>query len=59
MSPIWGHAIGVVIVLLLLVVSGVWLWAWLPYHKQAFDALARLPMRDGDALDPTSEDHRR
>ena len=29
----------------LLVFSGVWLWAWLPYHKKAFDALARLPMR--------------
>jgi cbb3-type cytochrome oxidase subunit 3 len=46
MSPIWGHAIGVVIVLLLLVFSGIWLWAWLPYHKKAFDALARLPSED-------------
>lgn len=59
MSPIWGHAVGVFIVLLLLVFSGVWLWAWLPYHKQAFDALARLPMHDGGALDPTSEDNQR
>jgi cytochrome c oxidase cbb3-type subunit IV len=57
MNAIWGHAVGVVIVLLLLVFSGVWLWAWLPYHKNAFDALARLPMGDGGALDPTSEDH--
>ena len=46
MSPIWGHAIGVFIVLLLLVFSGVWLWAWLPHHKNAFDALARLPSED-------------
>ena len=46
MSPIWGHAIGVFIVLLLLVFSGLWLWAWLPYHKKAFDALARLPSED-------------
>ena len=46
MNPIWGHAIGVVIVLLLLVVSGIWLWAWLPHHTQAFDALARLPSED-------------
>jgi cytochrome c oxidase cbb3-type subunit IV len=46
MSPIWGHAIGVIIVLLLLVFSGVSLWAWLPYHKNKFDALARLPSED-------------
>jgi cytochrome c oxidase cbb3-type subunit 4 len=46
MNPLWGHAIGVVIVLLLLIFSGVSLWAWLPYHKQAFDELARLPSED-------------
>jgi cytochrome c oxidase cbb3-type subunit IV len=46
MSPIWGHAIGVFIVLLLLVFSGVWLWAWLPHHKKTFEALARLPNED-------------
>ena len=46
MSPIWGHAIGVLIILLLLIFSGVWLWAWLPYHQKAFDALARLPSED-------------
>jgi cytochrome c oxidase cbb3-type subunit IV len=59
MSPIWGHTVGVVTVLLLLVVSGVWLWAWSPFHKRAFDALARLPMHDGGELDPTGEDNQR
>ena len=46
MSPVWGHVVGVIIVLLMLTFIGVWLWAWLPHHKKAFDALARLPMRD-------------
>jgi cytochrome c oxidase cbb3-type subunit IV len=59
MSPVWGHAVGVVIVLLLLLFSGILRWAWAPFHKNAFDALARLPMHDGDDLDPTSEDNQR
>jgi cytochrome c oxidase cbb3-type subunit 4 len=48
MSAVWGHAIGAFIVALLLVFIGVWIWAWLPNHKATFDALARLPMDDGD-----------
>jgi len=48
MNPFWGHVIGVVIVLLMLIFGGIWLWAWLPYHKKKFDALARMPMLDGD-----------
>ena len=57
MSAIWGHAIGVGIVLLMLVFGAIWLWAWLPHHRRAFDALARLPMRDG-GVDQTREDDR-
>ena len=57
MSAIWGHAIGVGIVLLMLVFGAIWLWAWLPHHRRAFDALARLPMRDG-GVDQTREDGR-
>ena len=51
MSPAWGHALGVVTLLLMLIVCGIWLWAWLPHHKKAFNALARLPMGDGGVLD--------
>jgi len=25
---------------------GIWIWAWLPNHKRAFDQLALLPMQD-------------
>lgn len=57
MSPLWGHAIGLVIVLMMVVFCAVWLWAWLPYHRRAFDALARLPMRE-DGHDPGREDDR-
>jgi cbb3-type cytochrome oxidase subunit 3 len=28
---------------------GIWAWAWLPYHKREFDALARLPMQDAES----------
>ena len=37
MSALWGHLIGVMIVLLMLVFIGIWIWAWLPHHKNAFD----------------------
>jgi cytochrome c oxidase cbb3-type subunit 4 len=49
MNPIWGHLIGVFIVVLMLVFLGIWAWAWLPSHKRSFSALARLPMDDRDA----------
>ena len=59
MSAFWGHAIGVFIVLLMLVFAGILVWAWLPYHKRAFDALARLPMGDGSVVDRTRADKQR
>ena len=48
MSPLWGHLIGVVTLVLMLVFIGIWAWAWLPYHKRAFDTLAKLPMEDAE-----------
>ena len=59
MSPIWGHAIGAAIVLMMLVFGCILFWAWLPYHKKAFDALARVPMRDGAVVERTVADKRR
>jgi cytochrome c oxidase cbb3-type subunit 4 len=47
MSPVWGHIAGIVTAIVMLVFIGIWAWAWLPYHKRTFDALARLPMQDG------------
>lgn len=49
MNPIWGHVAGVFIVLMMVTFIGIWIWAWLPRHKQAFGSLARLPMQDEDA----------
>jgi cytochrome c oxidase cbb3-type subunit IV len=46
MSAAWGHSVGAMILILMLSFIGIWLWAWLPYHKGNFDKLARLPMRD-------------
>jgi len=34
-------------VVVMLAFIGIWVWAWLPYHKPEFDALATLPMEDG------------
>ena len=46
MNAMGANAIGVSIVLMLLAFVGIWLWAWLPYHRKTFDRLARLPMLD-------------
>jgi len=44
MSALYGHFIGVVIVVIMLSFIGIWIWAWLPHHKHEFDDLARLPL---------------
>ncbi|MGH8091222.1 MAG: cbb3-type cytochrome oxidase subunit 3 [Rudaea sp.] len=46
MNPIWGHIAGVFIVAMMIAFIGIWVWAWLPYHKRTFGDLARLPMED-------------
>jgi cytochrome c oxidase cbb3-type subunit IV len=46
MSAAWGHSVGAMILILMVSFIGIWIWAWLPYHKGNFDKLARLPMRD-------------
>ena len=46
MSPLWGLIAGVVTLIVMLAFIGIWVWAWLPYHKRAFDELAALPMHD-------------
>lgn len=48
MSAAWGHVVGIIILLMLLSFLGVWIWAWLPFHKRSFDALARLPLGEDD-----------
>ncbi len=47
MSPFWGHIAGIVTAVVMLAFVGIWVWAWLPYHKPEFDDLATLPMEDG------------
>ena len=37
MSELYGHFIGVVIVVIMLAFIGIWIWAWLPHHKNEFD----------------------
>ena len=46
MNPIWGHIAGAFIVAMMVTFIGIWIWAWLPYHKRTFGDLARLPMED-------------
>ncbi|MEO6973026.1 MAG: cbb3-type cytochrome c oxidase subunit 3 [Rhodoferax sp.] len=48
MNPIWGPIAGAFIVLMMLAFIGIWIWAWLPYHRQTFGELARLPLDDDD-----------
>jgi cytochrome c oxidase cbb3-type subunit IV len=46
MNALWGHAIGVITLLLMAIFIGIWIWAWLPRHRRTFERLARIPMRD-------------
>jgi cytochrome c oxidase cbb3-type subunit 4 len=56
MSPLWGHVVGAFTVVVMAAFIGVWIWAWLPFHKRAFDALAVIPMQDGDDDPPAADD---
>ena len=51
MSTLWGQLAGIVTVVVMLAFIGIWVWAWLPYHKRKFDELAKLPMED-DQIPP-------
>ncbi len=48
MNPLWGPIAGAFIIAMLIAFLGIWIWAWLPYHKRTFNELARLPMQDED-----------
>jgi len=48
-SPMWGTLAGIVTLIVMLVFVGIWAWAWLPYHKREFDALAKLPLEDTES----------
>ncbi|HSN01562.1 MAG TPA: CcoQ/FixQ family Cbb3-type cytochrome c oxidase assembly chaperone [Rudaea sp.] len=51
MNPIWGPIAGGFIIAMMLAFIGIWVWAWMPWHKRTFNALARLPMEDENAED--------
>lgn len=46
MSPVWGHLVGVVTVILMVIFIGIWVWAWRKKHKRVFSRMARIPMED-------------
>ena len=48
MSEFYGHFIGVLIVLIMLTFIGIWIWAWLPHHRDEFAELARLPLDEDE-----------
>ena len=56
MNPIWGEIAGGFIIAMMIAFIGIWVWAWLPWHKRAFNDLARLPMEDEDATATAAED---
>ncbi len=64
MSPVWGHLVGVLILLMMATFIGIWIWVWLPRHKRTFDSLATLPMSDcdvsaADTIQAAGEEQRR
>jgi cytochrome c oxidase cbb3-type subunit 4 len=54
MGGYWGHAVGVITLILLIAFLGLWIWAWLPRHKRVFDRMARLPLENDAAPPPGS-----
>ncbi len=57
MNPLWGHAAGVITVLLMLTFIGIWVWAWRKKHKKVFDRMAQLPLEDDSHIpDPSTEE---
>ncbi len=46
MSEIWGHLIGVMIVIMIVSFLGMWIWVWQKRHKPTFDQLSSIPMQD-------------
>lgn len=57
MNPLWGHAAGVITVILMLTFIGIWIWAWRKKHKRVFDRMARLPLEDDRQIpDPSDEE---
>jgi cytochrome c oxidase cbb3-type subunit 4 len=54
MNPLWGHAIGVMIVIIMLTFIGIWIWAWRSKHKPVFDQMAHIPMQDAVNSDDNS-----
>ena len=57
MSDIWGHLIGVVIILLIIAFIGIWIWAWLPRHHRVFSRMAHIPL-ENDNNDDNDEEQR-
>lgn len=47
-APFWGHLAGVVTLVMMSSFIGIWIWVWNRRHKSKYDALARLPMDDGE-----------
>ncbi len=59
MSDIWGHLIGVVIILLIVAFVGVWIWAWLPRHHRVFSRMARVPLENDPERGDCKNDEQR
>ena len=56
MNLVWGPIAGGFIIAMMIAFIGIWVWAWLPYHKRTFNDLAKLPMEDEDAAAIGTED---
>lgn len=49
MSELWGHLVGVAILMMMAVFIGIWIWAWRPRHRAVFESMSEIPMRESDA----------
>ena len=56
MNPFWGHVVGVLTLVTMLVFLAIWVWAWRPKHRTSFDDMSRIPMMDGQES-TAADDH--
>lgn len=55
MSGILGHAVGVMITIMMVAFITMWVWLWRKKHTTLFQQMANLPMEDKPSVEEPTE----
>jgi cytochrome c oxidase cbb3-type subunit 4 len=58
MNTLFGNLSGIFTALLILLFAGLVAWAWSSARRESFDASARLPLEEDQALKPANDGER-